>query len=660
MRAARTFAFLAPALVAACAGAPRGAMRAEPRRVIVIVWDGLRPDSINPTDTPNLHQLRESGTDFTDNHAAYPSFTMMNAAALATGASPGTAGFYGNVLWDPRAKGADSAGKPVDFRQPVFSEDYAVLDDLDEAAHGALLAVPTLFDAAHAAGLATAAVGKGGAIYLGDRLRRGPILDEKAALPLAFARELQGARVALPTTTPGAYPAGALALAPDNANPIDNKPTKRLEDGATADPTDENGSPYKAGLEYLVTVYLEQVLPAKDPKLSVLWLRDPDSTQHAYGVGSANYRDALRGDDRLLGRLRAKLAELGRDATTDVIVVSDHGHSNVAGPASLFPLRAVSGGRVGDIDPNGQSVSGMVRLADLLRRAGFAAFDGLPCSNMPVGLGIKADGTPVYPTATDVDGSVCGKAGQKYQIAPLKVPEKLPPGAIVVAVNGGSDYLYVPDGDPAVVRKAVAFLQSRSEVGAIFVAARHGPVAGTLPLPAIRAENAGGRAPDAIVSYDFDENAAVNGVKGTEYAGVLNNASYRGMHGSFSPIDMHSTLVAAGPDFRRGFKDPLPTGNIDVAPTIARLLGIELPRAEGRPLLEALADGPPAGDYRVAARTIAPDAPATGLTVRLPTDPDGKDLDPGKSSYTFELRTKVLTYGGATFTYFDSAKAIRR
>src|SRR5262249_24925112 len=132
------------------------------------------------------------------------------------------------------------------------------------------------------------------------------------------------------------------------------------------------------------------------------------------------------------------------------------------------------------------------------------------------------------------------------------------------------------------------------------------------------------------------------------------------MQGSFSPMDMHSTLVAAGPDFRRGFKDPLPTGNIDVAPTIARLLGIELPRAEGRPLLEALADGPPAGDYRVAARTIAPDAPATGLTVRLPTDPDGKDLDPGKSSYTFELRTKVLTYGGATFTYFDSAKRIRR
>ena len=44
----------------------------------------------------------------------------------------------------------------------------------------------------------------------------------------------------------------------------------------------------------------------------------------------------------------------------------------------------------------------------------------------------------------------------------------------------------------------------------------------------------------------------------------------------------------------------------------------------------------------------------------LATDPAGKDLDAGKTRYTFELRTKRLTHQGKTYTYFDSAKATRR
>ena len=52
------------------------------------------------------------------------------------------------------------------------------------------------------------------------------------------------------------------------------------------------------------------------PRLSLLWLRDPDSTQHNYGLGSENVRDALRSNDALLGRLRARLTELGLAAST--------------------------------------------------------------------------------------------------------------------------------------------------------------------------------------------------------------------------------------------------------------------------------------------------------------------------------------------------------
>ncbi|MDE2048523.1 MAG: alkaline phosphatase family protein, partial [Betaproteobacteria bacterium] len=72
---------------------------ATPRHAIVFVWDGLRPDLVNATDTPNLYALRQSGVNFSDNHATYPTFTMMNSASFATGSFPGTTGFYGNTLW---------------------------------------------------------------------------------------------------------------------------------------------------------------------------------------------------------------------------------------------------------------------------------------------------------------------------------------------------------------------------------------------------------------------------------------------------------------------------------------------------------------------------------------------------------------------------------
>jgi len=163
MRTRKALASLfAVLLLATCATASRRPGEGPPRNVIILVWDGLRPDFVGP-DTPNLVALRDSGVDFTDHHSTYPTFTMMNASSLATGTFPGTAGYYGNVVWQPRAKGKDAAGKEVDFRQPVFSEDYAILDDLSKDLGGRLFLAPTLFDAAHKAGMRTVAIGKAGA-----------------------------------------------------------------------------------------------------------------------------------------------------------------------------------------------------------------------------------------------------------------------------------------------------------------------------------------------------------------------------------------------------------------------------------------------------------------------------------------------------------------
>jgi arylsulfatase A-like enzyme len=658
-RAAASLLSLAALLLGPALG-PSSEAAAQERKVIIFVWDGLRPDSINPADTPNLHALREAGVDFIDNHSTYPTFTMMNSASFATGGFPASTGYYGNTLWQPGAQGKDSNGVDVDFQQPVFTEDFALLEDLTRFLRGDLFLVETLFEAAQKAGMSTVAVGKSGAAFIQDYKQGGMLLDEKTVLPLSLAKELQAAGIPLPATTPNAYPPGQLTLNAENGNPVAFRAPKRLADGMTFDPSESAGSPFKASAQYMFDAYVDYILPRKSPRLSLLWLRDPDTSQHVYGVGSANARDALASNDRMLGRLRAKLQQLGEEASTDLIVVSDHGHSNVAGSSAQFPLRAIDGGAIGAVDAEGYSVSGLVRLADLMHRAGFVVFDGLGCSYLPVSLGIKADGTPVYPVETDADGTLCGKPGQKYNIGAFKVPASLPPDSLVIAVNGGSDYIYAPDRNGATVTRVVAFLQSRSEAGAIFVDSRYGDIPGTLPLDLIRVENTSGRNPDVIVSYDYDASARIGGVAGTEYAGSLLNNPYRGMHGSFSPLDVHNTLIAYGPDFREALKDPLPTGNVDLAPTIAGLLGLNLPRADGRPLSEALRNGPAIRDYQVVSATLRPHAAAIGLAVKMPTDPNGHDVDPDKTSYTIELRSKLLSYRGRTYTYFDSAKAIRQ
>ena len=217
-------------------------------------------------------------------------------------------------------------------------------------------------------------------------------------------------------------------------------------------------------------------------------------------------------------------------------------------------------------------------------------------------------------------GDVCGRA-QKYTSPSYVVPKPIPAGAIVVAANAGSDYLFVPDGNADTVKAAVVSLQSRLQFGAIFVSDRYGEIAGTLPMSLIKTENSGnGRAPDIIVSFSYDENVAVAGMSGISYASSVNR---RGDHGSFSPTDTHISLMASGPDFKSGLHDTLPTANVDIAPTVARILGFSMPAAQGRVIEEALQGGPPLSEYAVLNK-IHRSSTKTGLTVKLPTDLDGR------------------------------------
>ena len=687
--AKRIEAMPAVAPSAATTSRPNAAEKIAKQKVIIMVWDGLRPDSITAQDTPNLYEMRKMSANFSDNHSTYPTFTMMNAASLASGSFPRKSGFYGNTFWTPPPSpvGTNAAGLPQSYQDPVFTEDYAILKTLNAHYDDDLIMVESLFKIAHKAGMVTATVGKSGPAFLQDLGAGGYFIDENAVLPLSFAKELQAAHFALPANAVKPFKTTELTLDSKNGNPTKRDPyilfplTEYGETLYSRDASDNSqGAAEDAGNKYMLEVFTNYILPIKKPDLSLIWFRTPDNAQHGYGVGSANYHKALRSQDARLGELREALNQLNLASSTNIIVISDHGHSTVSGATNLFPLRSiqpatqvvggVSNAKLGNPDfVNGYSFSGDVRSADLLTYSGFKAYDGQGCLTSSM-AGIKSDLSPVYPVKIDTTGELCGVPNTKYMaisstlptpIASFKVPKELPEHAIIVAANGGSDYFYVPDHDTNTVTEMGRFLQSREEFGAIFVDSRYGDLPGTFPLDFINLENVSRRdhgQPDVVASFDFDPNQRVRGMLGTEYESF---AGQRGMHGSFSPFDVHNTFIAYGPSFIGGKVIGYPSGNVDLAPTVAHILGQSMPNAEGRILNEALTK-PVSGDpLKVKLSILTPKQIATGLKFKSPTDPSGNtpNLKHSRGIYTINVVIKEVSIGDKTYRYLDYAKALR-
>jgi predicted AlkP superfamily pyrophosphatase or phosphodiesterase len=699
-------------ILAGCAGGGGSSSTSTlaPTRTIIMVWDGLRPDSVNATDTPNLYELRQTGANFSDNHSTYPTFTMMNGSSFATGSFPKTSGFYGNTFWTPPQGasgvipvGNSAAGTAQDYQDPVFTEDYQVLTTLNTYYGSQLLLVKSLFATAQSAGLVTATIGKSGAAYIQDLGKGGYFLDENTVMPRSLVTELQNNGYAIPTNTTHGYSgADAVTLAGSNGAPTAkagyitfNTTAYDAASGVTAIPARDSSdttqaAPEDAANKYMMSVFTQYILPVKKPMLSLVWFRTPDNVEHGYGPGTANMKAGLRSQDARLGELIAGLRANGMDSTTNIIVVSDHGHSSVSGPVGLYPLRAItasaslpngplvngstsgtSAAALGAISASGYSFSGDVRSADLLTYRGFSAYDGSGCSTSAM-YGLDSSGAPTVPVKLDAAGALCGTAGTKYQavsstlgspVASFKVPApaSFPANGIVVAANGGSDYFYVPSHDATTVQNLVKFLQQREEYGAIFVDSRYGSLPGTLSLAQVNLENItrqNNGQPDVVVSFNSDDTVAIQGMTGIEYEST---GGQRGMHGSFGTSDVHNTLIANGPSFKNATVTN-PSGNVDVAPTVAYLLGLLMPQADGRVLNEALASPASSATPSVVASTVNPSGAASGLSFELPTDPTGvtKDTSLTTGSYTINLAVKDLTVNGKTYRYFDYAKAVRQ
>ncbi len=280
-----------PAVLHADEPAPTPPPAGKAEHVLVMVWDGLRPDSITEADTPTLARLTREGVTFTRHHPVYPSTTEVNGTAMATGCYPAHSGLIANREYR----------LAIDPLTTFATESPEAIRKGDETTGGKYLRVPTLPELAHAAGWRTAIAGTKAVAMLwdrGDRTGNGSVT-------------LFGGK----TLPPDAV--GALNDANGGPFPPDVHLPNTAEDAWTTKAL--TGTLWKDG----------------PPKFSVLWMSDPDFTQHQFGPDSPQARRALASDDANLAAVLAALdAGHWRDKT-DVFVVSDHGFSTIANPVDV-------------------------------------------------------------------------------------------------------------------------------------------------------------------------------------------------------------------------------------------------------------------------------------------------------------------------------------
>ena len=171
----------------------------------------------------------------------------------------------------------------------------------------------------------------------------------------------------------------------------------------------------------------------------------------------------------------------------------------------------------------------------------------------------------------------------------------------IVAANGGSDLIYVPDNNLERVRAIVSFLTTQDYIGAIFVDDQFGDIPGALPLSAINLRGSAALPTPAIV-VGFKTFALESGnplMTAVQIADTVLQEG-QGMHGSIGRDNTYNNMAAIGPDFKDKYVDTMPVSNADITPTLAQLLGFEIPSKgalRGRILVEALRGGPETMHY---------------------------------------------------------------
>jgi hypothetical protein len=529
--------------------------------VILFVPDGLRARIVDSTLAPEMASIRSAGVNFANSHSLFPTFTTANASGMSTGHFLGDTGDFSNTIY---------AGYKVPTARlsvTPFIENDAILGDIDEHFGGSYLDEETVLAAARAAGYGTAAIGKVGPVAIFDvteRTGKTIVIDDSTGndggLPVDPAILAQIKAVTQTDKAPGRGP---------------NAPSGNFNTPGTLQANVVQQT-------FFADVATKVVLPAlkakNTPFVMVFWSRDPDGTQHNQGdslnqltpgINGPTSFAAIKNADNDLRQIREAVRTLGLESTTDIIVSADHGFSTISKQSAT-------------------SSAAQYTFADVPAHflpPGFLALDIAHALGMPVSDPDRDDAV-VHP---DIDARYPSRGNGLIGFDSSK-PD------VVVAANGGSDLIYLPQSNAtALAPRVVSALLAQDYVSGVFVDDRLGSIPGTLPISAINLLGAAlTPTPAIVVNFRSSPSGCAIETNCTVEVADSNLQQGQGMHGSFSRADTANFMTAIGPDFKTGFTDTAPVSNADVGMTIASLLHLTIPakgKLVGRVMAEALKGG---------------------------------------------------------------------
>jgi hypothetical protein len=277
-------------------------------RVLVVSFDGLRPDRVSRELTPNLWRLKQLGVTLSQHRTVYPSETRTGFPSLVTGATIGEHGLVGN-------KYVDRSMVPERY---VDTSDAVLLRQLDVESGGRLMSVASLGETLARAGrsLAVLSTNTPGT----TRLFHHKAEDFGHIRLSGYFRE-------------ACTPADALALAEATVGPLP--------------PVPSTSEPDKLGQQWLTSAFLEVVWPMYRPDVTILSYGEPDIASHFHGTGAPSTNEILAWCDAQFGRLLDWWEAEGRANGVQLMAVSDHGHVTGHTRASVIDSLQAAGFRMG-------------------------------------------------------------------------------------------------------------------------------------------------------------------------------------------------------------------------------------------------------------------------------------------------------------------------
>jgi phosphonoacetate hydrolase len=276
-------------------------MMQKASHVVVVVFDGLRPDMVTPERMPHLTAFAGESLWFREACSVFPSMTRVATSSMSTGAPPALHGIVGNSFYYPEV----TRDFVLDTSLP---EDIA----LAESRLGRpLITLETLGDrlAAHDRSFAVVHSGSAGSTYA---------INPRAVAHGHWTFSVMGQEA---TRTPHAVDEMV-----ERFGPLPPRNLPRFEE-----------------TEYVTRVFTEHVLVEMIPDVALIWFNEPDTSFHYKLLASNDTNAVMKAVDAAFGRILATIKERPDAHDVAIIVASDHGQISSSGVTDIVGMLTEAG-----------------------------------------------------------------------------------------------------------------------------------------------------------------------------------------------------------------------------------------------------------------------------------------------------------------------------